>query len=62
MKFAYNRDVHSTTQYPPFEIVYGFNLLTPLDLLLLPNISLLKDKDGKTKVDFIQKIHEQVKI
>jgi hypothetical protein len=28
--------VHSTTDYSPFEIVYGFNSLTPLDLILLP--------------------------
>jgi hypothetical protein len=28
--------VHSTTDYSPFEIVYGFNPLTPLDLIHLP--------------------------
>jgi hypothetical protein len=28
--------VHSTTDYSPFEIVYGFNPLTPLDLIPLP--------------------------
>jgi len=28
--FAYNKVVHSTTQYSPFEIVYGFNPLRPL--------------------------------
>jgi len=38
--FSYNRVVHSTTQMSPFEIVYGFNHLTPLDLLPLPDISL----------------------
>ncbi|XP_042377669.1 uncharacterized protein LOC121970764, partial [Zingiber officinale] len=36
VEFAYNRAVHSTTQFSPFEIVYGFNPLTPLDLLPLP--------------------------
>ncbi|XP_073038070.1 LOW QUALITY PROTEIN: uncharacterized protein [Primulina eburnea] len=36
VEFAYNRCVHSTTSYSPFEIVYGFNPLTPLDLMSLP--------------------------
>ncbi|XP_073286746.1 uncharacterized protein [Primulina huaijiensis] len=36
VEFAYNRCMHSTTNYSPFEIVYGFNPLTPLDLMSLP--------------------------
>ena len=36
IEFAYNRSVHSTTNFSPVEIVYGFNPLTPLDLLNLP--------------------------
>jgi len=36
IEFAYNRSVHSTTEFSPFEIVYGFNPLTPIDLILLP--------------------------
>ena len=36
VEFAYNRVMHSTTQLCPFEVVYGFKLLTPLDLLPLP--------------------------
>lgn len=61
VEFAYNRTVHSTTQHSPFAIVYGFNPLTPLDLLPLPNSSLLKHKDGKAKAEFVKKLHEQVK-
>ena len=32
-EFAYNRTNHTTTSFSPFEIVYGFNPLTPLDLV-----------------------------
>ena len=35
IEFAYNRSVHYTTNYSSFEIVYGFNPLTPLDLIPL---------------------------
>jgi len=45
----------------PFEIVYGFNPLTPLDLLPLPNISQFKDKSGQVKVEYIKKLHGKVK-
>jgi len=37
IEFAYNRVVHKTTNISSFEVVYGFNPLTPLDLLPLPN-------------------------
>ena len=33
IEFAYNRVVNSTTSHTSFEVVYGFNPLTPLDLL-----------------------------
>ena len=61
VEFAYNRTVHSTTQFSPFEIVYGFNPLTPLDLLPLPNNFVLKHQDGKAKTEFVRKFHEKVK-
>ena len=35
VEFAYNRTVHSTTTFSPFKIVYGFNPLTPMDLIPL---------------------------
>jgi len=36
IKFAYNIVMHSTTSHSPFEVIYRFNPLTPLDLLPLP--------------------------
>jgi hypothetical protein len=53
IEFAYNRSVHSTTNYSEFNIIYGFNPLTPLDLILLPvdeRISL----DGTQKAQVVK--------
>ena len=60
IEFAYNRVVHSTTNCSPFEIVYGLNPLTPIYLLTMPNISVLKHKDTQAKVDYVRKQHKKV--
>ena len=60
VEFAYNRAVHFTTKFSPFEIVYGFNPLTPLDLLPLP-LSERVNLDGKKKAEFVKKIHEEAR-
>ena len=36
IEFAYNRIVHSTINFSSFEIVYGFNPLTPLPVPSVP--------------------------
>jgi len=42
IEFAYNRVVRNTTNLSPFEVVYGFNPISLLDLLpLLDTTSLL---------------------
>jgi hypothetical protein len=59
IEFAYNRSVHSTTDYSPFEIVYGFNPLTPLDLIPLPvdeRISL----NGNQKAQVVKDLHAKI--
>jgi len=61
VEFSYNKVVRSTTNYSPFEIVYGFNPLTPLDLLHMPNISMFKHKEAQAKADYVKKLHEQVR-
>ncbi|XP_068491941.1 uncharacterized protein [Phaseolus vulgaris] len=53
--------VHSTKNCSPFEIVYGLNPLTPLDLLPMPNVYVVKHKDAHAKADYVRKLHEQVK-
>ena len=39
VEFAYNRVTNSTTSFSSFKVVYGFNPLSPFDLILLPNDS-----------------------
>ncbi|KAF7800818.1 Transposon Ty3-I Gag-Pol polyprotein [Senna tora] len=60
IEFAYNKAVHSSTSFSPFEIVYGFNPLTPLDMLPLPS-SEQTNLDGKKKAEFVQGLHAKVR-
>ena len=60
VEFAYNRAVHSTTQFCPFEVVYGFKPITPLDLLPLPMQERVNMEASK-RADFVRKIHEKTK-
>jgi len=61
VEFAYNRSVHSATQFSPFEIVYGFNPLTPLDLSPLPEHE-HTNLDGQKRADFVKQIHEKARM
>ncbi|KAK7338257.1 hypothetical protein VNO77_18861 [Canavalia gladiata] len=55
VEFSYNRVVHTSTSFSPFEIVYGF-----LDVLpFYTNDSL--NVDGKKKAEFVQKLHAKVR-
>src|SRR5262249_36805240 len=60
VEFAYNRAVHSTTHCSPFEILYGLNPLTPIDLLPLP-FNKFVSFDADSKADFVKELHTQVK-
>ena len=60
IEFVYNCSVHSTTNYSPFEIVYGFNILTSLDLIPLPmneRVSL----DGTQKTQVVKDLHVKIR-
>ena len=56
VEFAYNHSGYSSFGFSPFEIIYGFNLLTPLDLVPLP-IDEIANLDGKKKVQLVKKLH-----
>ena len=61
IEFVYNCCVHFTTKFSPFEIVYGFNPLTPLDLSPLPLMEHV-NLDDKKKADFVKQIHEKARL
>jgi hypothetical protein len=60
VEFDYNRAVHSTTQLCPFEVVYGFKPITPLDLLPLP-IQERENMETSKRAEFVKKIHLKTK-
>ena len=61
VEFAYNCVVHSSTKYSLFEIVYGFNPLTPLDLSPL-SMSERVNLDGEKKAELVKQIHEKARL
>lgn len=60
MEFAYNRVVHSTTKFCPFEVVYGFKPAASIDLLPLP-LQERTNLDASKRAEFVKKIHEKTK-
>jgi len=61
IEFVYNRVIHSTTSHSPFEIIYGFNPLTHLDIFSLPTPKDMTCSDANVKVNFIEEQHVIVK-
>jgi hypothetical protein len=60
IEFYYNRSLHSTTKMSPFQIVYGFVPLAPIDLLHLP--SLVQNNFNATQHgELILKLHATTK-
>jgi hypothetical protein len=60
VEFAYNRAVHSTTKFCPFEIVYGFKPAAPIDLLPLPMQERM-NFDASKRAEFVKKLHDRAR-
>ena len=56
-EYAYNRARHSTTGKSPFEVVYGFNPLSPLDILPLP-LQERTNLDASAQASYLKKMHK----
>ncbi|RDX63417.1 hypothetical protein CR513_58152, partial [Mucuna pruriens] len=61
IKFAYNRVVNKTTSNTPFELVYGYNLLSPLDLVPL-HVPSKVDPKGLSKAQSMVRLHERARM
>ena len=49
VEFTYNRGVHKTTKQSPFEVLYGFNHLTQLELIHHPLGAYFMNKEGESR-------------
>ncbi|PKU69610.1 RNA-directed DNA polymerase [Dendrobium catenatum] len=59
VEFAFNRSINHTTGRSPFEIVYGHNPLSPIDLIPIANVSAYST-DGEQRSVEIKNLHKQV--
>ena len=59
-EFAYNLSISWTTGHSPFEAVYGFNPISPLDLAPLPTVQHFSS-DAEERVRQIQKLHDEIR-
>ena len=59
-EFAYNKTPKKATRLSPFKVVYGIDLLNPLDLISC-SLDQSPSADAATRVEEIQKLHELVK-
>ena len=60
-EYAYNRARHSTTGKSPFEVVYGFNPLSRLDILPLP-LQERTNMDASAQASYLKKMHEDTRL
>jgi hypothetical protein len=60
-EFAYNRSTCQTTSSSPFEVVYGVNPISPLDLAPIPTTILQYSGDVDERAKGIKKLHEHIR-
>jgi len=60
VEFTYNRVVHSTTKFYPFEIVNGFKPTTPINLLPLPMQEHV-NFDTSKRAEFVKNLNDQAR-
>ncbi|XP_037497970.1 uncharacterized protein LOC119371608 [Jatropha curcas] len=60
IEFAYNRSIHSSSGYSPFEPVNGFNPLIVLDLSPLP-LNEIANLDAEKKAELVREIHAKAR-
>ncbi|GJY15576.1 putative CCCH-type zinc finger family protein [Tanacetum coccineum] len=58
-EFAYNMSVNRTTGKSPFEVVHGWNSITPLDLVLVPEVGEFSE-EGADQSEQIKELHRSV--
>ena len=58
VEFAYNKAVHLTTKFCPFEIVYGFKPTALIDLLPLPMQERV-NFDASKRAEFVKTLHDR---
>ncbi|KND54475.1 hypothetical protein BSCH_01514c [Candidatus Paraburkholderia schumanniana] len=61
MVFAFSRSLQFTTLVSPVDLVYGFNPLTPMDLMPLP-LNERTNLDGKRKAEFVRSLHDRARL
>ena len=60
VEFAYNRSMHQSSGRSPFEVVYGLQLIGPLDLV--PHATSKQfSRDAEIIAKEIKKLHKEVR-
>nr|GEY73152.1 reverse transcriptase domain-containing protein [Tanacetum cinerariifolium] len=60
-EFAYNRPVNRTARKSPFEVVYGRNPITPLDLVPVLEVGRFSE-EGADQLKQIKELHRKLKL
>ncbi|RDY11423.1 hypothetical protein CR513_03919, partial [Mucuna pruriens] len=58
----FNTLVFNSTTYSHFELAYGFNPLSPLDLFPLPILPNYTNDEGLSKAKFVKRLHDKTRL